>query len=741
MAAQAIYWPSAQRAMRNCLADFAPDLAHLQGIDRHLSTSILWELKRRRIPVLCHLNDFSILCPTSHFVADGRACDERCRNGAFHHLVTRGCYQGPCSAAVALAAEAYLHKWLRTYERCVNLFLAPSDSVRDKLVAGGLPVRRIEVLPPFQVLPGDHQLAPNEGYLLYFGRLSPEKGVAELLRAMARRPHTPLVVAGDGPERPRLEGLAKELNLHRVLFAGAVHGEKLQKLIAGCSFSVFPSHAYETLGKPILESYAWGRPVVASDLGSRPNLVEHGVTGLLYPDGDREHFAQAMEFLLDRPDLIEKMGAAARKRAKTNHDPDQHLERLLGHYRRLTGTRKLLSFPAFPAPPEPPRRRQGVRVALIGGRGAGSGSNGMEAYCERAGHELSRLGHEITVYCHTSVAPQVSTHKGMRVRCLPTLRSRHLDAFVHTLLSTAHAMVSDCDVVHYHGPIPTLISVLPRLAGKKSVVTVQDLDRQSGKRGAIASRLLRAAEAAALGAPNATLVDSRRLQQYYRERYNRDTVYVPLGPASGPRRLPRQLREWDLLPDNYILFLGGVAPEKNCRLLVEAFENLHTDMKLVLAGGFDPADSFVASLRRRQGDRIRFLPWNSGENLEQLLSHAAVFVLRSDLGGLSLALLEAMATGVCVLSSDTRETLELGAVAGFTFKQGNPADLKRVLDLLVHNPDLRRRAAVRQWERIQSGYLWPAVARSIAAAYYNVLGWNPSEAPARDRIAQRRSAE
>ncbi|HKM85711.1 MAG TPA: glycosyltransferase family 4 protein [Terriglobales bacterium] len=280
MAAHAVYSPSARRAMRSCLADFSPGLAHVRGIYHHLSPSILWELKRQGIPVLYHVNDFKILCPTYNFVADGRPC-ELCSRGAFHHAATKGCYHGPRSSAVVLAAEAYLHKWLRTYERCVDMFLAPSEFVRNKLTASGLPAQRIEVLPHFQVLPGDEDLATDEGYLLYFGRLSPEKGVYELLRAMVRLPHAPLVIAGDGPERPRLEALAKELNLKQVLFAGMVHGEKLQKLIAGCSFSVFPSHAYETLGKSILESYAWGRPVIASDLGSRREVVQHGVTGLL----------------------------------------------------------------------------------------------------------------------------------------------------------------------------------------------------------------------------------------------------------------------------------------------------------------------------------------------------------------------------------------------------------------------------------------------------------------------------
>jgi glycosyltransferase involved in cell wall biosynthesis len=262
MAAHALYSPSARRAMRSCLADFSPDLAHVRSIYHHLSPSILWELKRQRVPVLYHLNDFKMLCPTYNFVADGRPCD-LCQHGAFHHAATKGCYQGPRSSAVVLAAEAYLHKWLRTYERCVDMFLAPSEFVRQRLVAGGLPADRIEVLPHFQTLPADQDLGVDEGYLLYFGRLSSEKGVYELLRAMVRLPHVPLVIAGEGPERPKLEALAKELNLNQVLFAGMVHGEKLQKLIAGCSFSVFPSHAYETLGKSILESYAWGRPVVA----------------------------------------------------------------------------------------------------------------------------------------------------------------------------------------------------------------------------------------------------------------------------------------------------------------------------------------------------------------------------------------------------------------------------------------------------------------------------------------------
>jgi glycosyltransferase involved in cell wall biosynthesis len=735
MATHALYSPSARRTMRRCLADFLPDIAHIRGIYHHLSPSILWELKRQKIPVLYHLNDFKILCPTYNFVADGRPCEE-CAQGAFHNAVTKGCYKGPRSSAVVLAAEAYLHKWLQTYQKCVDLFLAPSEFVRAKLVAGGFPAERIEVLAHFQVLPPNEELKADEGYALYFGRLSPEKGAYELMRAMAQLPHIPLVIAGDGPERPRLEALTRELNLQHVLFAGMVHGEKLQKLIAGCSFSVFPSHAYETLGKSILESYAWGRPVIASDLGSRRELVQHGVTGLLYGDGDREQLAHSIGFLFDRPDLSEKMGANARARIKNHHNPGEHMERLIEIYQRLASPKKLLSFPAATPAAAPSR---GVRVAFIGGRGLVSKYSGIESYYEQAGHELARLGHDVTVYCRTYFTPPMNRRNGMRVRRLPTIHSKHLETFVHTLLSTMHAMTADYDIVHYHCLGPALFSFLPRLAGKKTVVTVQGLDWQRGKWGWIASRVLRLGEAAAVTFPDATMVVSRTLQQHYRQHYDQETIYVPNGTALAPRRLPRKLIEWDLLPENYVLYLGRLSPEKNCDLLISAFKSLHSCMKLVLAGGSSHSDSYVKDLRRHASEQIRFLPWVSGNELDELLSNAAIFVLPSKIEGMSLALLDAMAAGVCVLTSDIPENVEVVEGAGFTFREGDQEELQRKLDLLIHNPELRRESARRGRERIQGQFLWPEIAHSIEDAYYNLLGWVPRGSRQQDRMLIRTS--
>src|SRR5579863_1163569 len=260
LAAHAVYSPEARGRIRAMIAEFNPHVAHVRNIYHHLSPSILWELKAQGVPVLYHVNDFKLLCPTYNLVRQGEACED-CQAGAFWRVVGSDCYPG-LGARTALMAEAYAQRWLGTYEKCVDLFLAPSQFVRDKFAEHKWDVGKFRVLPHFQAAAEVVDAPAADAPVLYFGRLSAEKGVSDLLRAMQSLPELRLVVAGDGPQRGELQVLSARLGLGNVSFVGHVRGAELDSLISRSRFTALPSHAYETLGKSILESYARARAVV-----------------------------------------------------------------------------------------------------------------------------------------------------------------------------------------------------------------------------------------------------------------------------------------------------------------------------------------------------------------------------------------------------------------------------------------------------------------------------------------------
>jgi glycosyltransferase involved in cell wall biosynthesis len=740
-AAHAIYSQEARRRIRAMIKEFRPDVAHVRNIYHHLSPSILWELKAQNVPVLYHLNDFKLLCPSYNLVSRGEAC-EACKGGAFYHALRPECYPG-MGARMTLTAEAYLHRWLGTYRKCVDLFLAPSQFVREKFVEHGWDGERFEVLPHFQRIP--ETAAPaNDGQVLYFGRLSPEKGVDDLIRAMQKVPQMRLVVAGDGPQRPELQALASSLNLTNVEFVGHVGKVERDALIARSQFTVLPSHAYETLGKTILESYALGRGVVASDLGSRRELVREGKTGILYRNGDVNELAESIEALGSLPEMAARMGIAGLELVRRHHTPEGHYSKLLSFYEGLVAKKaprkSVLVETTEPVPwrkspwrtsVEPgfeeavPQKR--LRVAFIGGRGVISKYSGIEAYYEEVGKRLVEMGHEVTVYCRTYFTPAQEEHNGMRLVRLPTVRSKHLETVVHTLFSTAHAVSQGYDMVHYHALGPALFSVLPRFVRERTAVTVQGLDWQRKKWGRVASAVLRLGERASVKLPNGTMVVSQALQRRYRETHGIEAFYVPNGGVLREHSEPRKILEWGLTPGRYVLFLGRFSPEKGCHLLVEAFEHLDTDVKLVMAGASSYCDEYSKELRTHASDRIRMLDWVSGETLDELLTNAMVFVLPSDLEGLSLALLDAMGAGLCVLTSDVPENREVVDGAGFTFARGSSADLAERLRFLIANSTVREAAGKAARRRIEEQYQWQKIAVDIEKAYFKILGWAPPE--------------
>jgi glycosyltransferase involved in cell wall biosynthesis len=336
------------------------------------------------------------------------------------------------------------------------------------------------------------------------------------------------------------------------------------------------------------------------------------------------------------------------------------------------------------------------------------------------------MGHEVTVYCRNHFTPNLAEHNGMKLVRLPTVRSKHLETVIHTSLSTLHALTRRYDLVHYHALGPALFSFLPRLLGVKTAVTVQGLDWQRRKWGWLASKVLRFGEKASVHFPNGTMVVSRALQMRYREQHGVEAFYIPNGGALRERREPHAILGWGLQPADYVLYLGRFSPEKGCHLLVEAFEQLETNTKLVMAGGSSYCDEYSRELRNRASDRIRMLEWVSGDTLDELITNAMVFVLPSDLEGLSLALLDAMGSGLCVLTTDVPENREVVDGAGFTFQRGNAADLANRLRFLIANPAVREAAGGAAKKRIEDHYQWQKIAQDIESAYLEIVRKEPT---------------
>lgn len=743
-AAHAVYSLEARRKMRAMIREFRPDVAHVRNIYHHLSPSILWELKAQGVPVLYHVNDFKLLCPSYNLVSKGEAC-EACKGGAFWHALQRGCYPG-LGARATLTAEAYVHRRLGTYRKCVDQFLAPSCFVRDKFVEHGWDASKFEVLPHFQKADeACNKSAAQDGPVLYFGRLSAEKGVDDLIRAMGQVPNLQLIVAGDGPQRDELVKLAASLGLANVVFVGYVGPEERDLLIARSRFTVLPSHAYETLGKTILESYAKARAVVASNTGSRRELVLHGETGILYRCGDVNALSEAIKHLSAAPQSAAHMGRKGWELVRQQYTPESHYRKLSSLYEELIGAKRKRREGLIATNQDPPWNRRGrafgsfgkipledgqkprLRVAFIGGRGVISKYSGIESYYEEVGRRLAGMGHEITVYCRSYFTPALQEYNGMRLVRLPTVRSKHLETVIHTLLSSAHALTQRYDVMHYHALGPALFSFIPRVCGAKTAVTVQGLDWQRKKWGRLASAVLQLGEKASVRLPDRTMVVSRTLQERYRSTHGVESIYVPNGGLLRERIEPRTILTWGLEPRKYVLFLGRFSPEKGCHLLVEAFEQIETDVKLVMAGASSYCDDYSRGLRAHASDRIRMLDWVSGETLDELLTNAMIFVLPSDMEGLSLALLDAMGAGLCVLTSDVPENRELVEGAGFMFERGSATDLAERLRFLIANPTVREAAGRTARRRIEQEYQWSKIARDIERAYFELVGWKMGE--------------
>lgn len=372
--------------------------------------------------------------------------------------------------------------------------------------------------------------------------------------------------------------------------------------------------------------------------------------------------------------------------------------------------------------------KEKLNICMLGHKRVPSREGGIEIVVEELSTRMVALGHEVT--CYNRGGHHVSgqefddkkrmQYRGIKLKTVPTINLKGIAAMSSSFFAAIMATFGKFDVVHFHAEGPCAMLWLPKLFGKRCVATIHGLDHQRAKWGKLASTYIMLGEKCAAKFADEIIVLSGGVQKYFKDTYNRETKFIPNGVNRPEIRDVDLIRDkFGLEKDSYILFLGRLVPEKGIQYLIEAFKEVHTDKKLVIAGGSSDTDEFANELKERaSGDeRIIFTGFVQGQLLDELYSNAYFYTLPSDLEGMPLSLLEAMSYGNCCLVSDIEECASVVEDRAVTFRKSDVADLKNKLQMLCDNTklifDYKEQAA----DFIFSKYDWDMVTEKTIELY------------------------
>lgn len=365
-------------------------------------------------------------------------------------------------------------------------------------------------------------------------------------------------------------------------------------------------------------------------------------------------------------------------------------------------------------------KKSKLHIAMLGHKRIPSREGGIEIVVGELATRMVAKGHSVT--CYNRKGHHVSgtdfdgavldNYEGVRLKRVWALPQKGLAAMTASFFAAVKAAFGKYDVVHFHAEGPCAMLWLPKLLGKKCIATIHGLDHQRAKWGKFASRYIRFGERCAVKCADAIIVLSKHVQDYFMDTYGRETVFIPNG-ITRPQLIDADAitRLYGLEQDKYILFLGRLVPEKGITYLIEAFKQVATDKKLVIAGGSSDTEAYAKELQvlAEEDSGILFTGFVQGKVLEELYSNAYLYVLPSDLEGMPLSLLEAMSYGNCCLTSDIPECADVIGEYGYTFGKSDAKDLKDKLQFLCDNPEAVKRCKDRSADYICATYDWDTI--------------------------------
>jgi glycosyltransferase involved in cell wall biosynthesis len=367
-----IWNKEAQKKLEILIQKEKPDIAHIHNIHHEISLSILPVLKKHKIPVVQTLHDYQIICPNYKLYSQGKIC-EKCQKHKYYKCFLNKCVRDSYSVSLFVALENYFYWLSRIYDK-IDIFIAPSKFLKNKFIEFGIPENKIVYLPNFMEaqkchsfslchsresgnpLVNDDELknkreiikefrnnknenfsSKQNNYLLYFGRLSEEKGVDVLIKAMLLiNKNIKLKIVGNGPEKENLKKITEKLKINnQIEFFGYKNQNELKEIIKNSLAVVTPSQWYENCPLSILEAFSFGKPVIASNLGGIPELIKNGGNGFLFEPGNAKDLSEKINSLFENSERINSMGKFAQEQIEKKHNPEIHYQKLMEIYQKL----------------------------------------------------------------------------------------------------------------------------------------------------------------------------------------------------------------------------------------------------------------------------------------------------------------------------------------------------------------------------------------------------------------------
>jgi glycosyltransferase involved in cell wall biosynthesis len=346
-----------------------------------------------------------------------------------------------------------------------------------------------------------------------------------------------------------------------------------------------------------------------------------------------------------------------------------------------------------------------VRIALLGTRGIPANYGGFETFAEEISTRLAARGHQVTVYCREQF--REPTYRGVHLQYLPTIRHKYFDTVAHTCVSTLYLLGHRVDVALYCNGANAIFTLWPRIVGVPVALNVDGIERKRKKWNTLAKAWYLMSEWLATFCPTVVITDALTIQDYYRQRYDKASVFIPYGAEIGKTEGSEKVRDLRLEPGRYFLYVSRMEPENHPLEVRQAFEIVDTPMKLALVGDAPYAHDYIRRIRDTADPRVVIPGAIYGEGYRQLGSHCFAYIHATEVGGTHPALIEAMGRGALVLYRDTPENAEVAGDAGIPFQPAELADkIRAVLEMPEEEREVFRRRAL---ERVRQRYSWDAV--------------------------------